>query len=52
MEEYDIEKNDYEIAFYKKRTMLPHRLEGPAVIYKNGDCEYWEDGLKLFEYKK
>lgn len=26
-----------------------HRLDGPAIIRKNGDKEYWIQGVKLTE---
>jgi hypothetical protein len=32
-------------TYYLNEYEENHRLDGPAVEYKNGDFEYWENGL-------
>lgn len=32
--------------FFKDEScMILHRIDGPAVIYKNGKSEWWQEGL-------
>jgi hypothetical protein len=31
-------------AFYIKGTKVPHREDGPAVIFNNGKKEWWING--------
>jgi hypothetical protein len=30
--------------YFKRGTKVLHRLDGPAVIFASGICEYWVDG--------
>ena len=36
---------DYNAIFYYKNG-LPHREDGPAIIYENGNQDWWLNGLQ------
>ena len=41
---YHVEVDQYGTRYYYNSAGQLHRDEGPAVIYTNGNCEWWQSG--------